>query len=90
MKVKKKSSVAADSVKEQQKKQKGKMKMKIPEAKQEKQQPEEVDSDSVYDSGAEDERSLSNHERMNCWYVQCLLLLSFCLFRGLVMTSWLN
>lgn len=48
MKVKKKSSVAADSVKEQQK--------------QEKQQPEEVDSDSVYDSGVEDERSLSNHE----------------------------
>ncbi|XP_062030328.1 ribosome biogenesis protein BOP1 homolog isoform X2 [Rosa rugosa] len=67
MKVKKKSSVAADSVKEQQKKQKGKgkMKMKIPEAKQEKQQPEEVDSDSVYDSGAEDERSLSNHEDMS-------------------------
>lgn len=62
MKVKKKSSVAADSVKEQQKKQKGKGKMKIPEAKQEKQQPEEVDSDSVYDSRAEDERSLSNHE----------------------------
>ncbi|KAK9927907.1 hypothetical protein M0R45_025070 [Rubus argutus] len=62
MKVKKKSSVQEDSVKEE-KKQKGKM--KIPEAKEEQQRQEEVDSDSVYDSGAENESSPSNLEDMS-------------------------
>lgn len=64
MKVKKKSSLQADSVKEETK-QKGKM--KIPEAKEEEQKQEEVDSDSVYDSGAENERSPSNLEVFSKW-----------------------
>ncbi|XP_050375809.1 ribosome biogenesis protein BOP1 homolog [Argentina anserina] len=57
MKSKNKSSMPIDSAKEEQKKQKGKGKMKVPEGKPERPQPveEEVDSDSVYDSGAEDE-----------------------------------